>query len=103
MRAGIVPFVNKMALGVLLGLAMTAGVYTVAARGAYGLAATFVTTETASHARNVDFASAVRRTPLTPEEHACVRERTIELRTSGGSQCPIRKTMPSSALSRLPS
>ena len=48
--------------GVLLTLATVAGAYAVASTTATSVASTFITTETASHSRNLEFGSAAKRT-----------------------------------------
>src|SRR5689334_1397730 len=55
-------FMSKLVPVVLIAVAAMAGIYAVAATTASRVEATFVTTETSSRARNVDFAIAARRT-----------------------------------------
>ena len=52
---------SKIIPGILLAVAAMAGIYAAAATTASRVAATFVTTETSSRARNVDFATAAKR------------------------------------------
>jgi hypothetical protein len=52
---------SKLVPGILIGVAAMAGIYAAAATTASRVAATFVMTETASRARNVDFAIAAKR------------------------------------------
>jgi len=52
---------SKLLAGLLIAVAAMAGIYAVAATSATTIAASFTTTETSSHSRSVEFATAVKR------------------------------------------
>jgi hypothetical protein len=51
---------SKMAVGTLMGLGLMVGIYAAAASAASSLASNYVTTESASHRPNFDFAASAQ-------------------------------------------
>ena len=75
---------SKMVSGALIAIATIAGMYAVAATTANSVAATFITTETTSRTRNVDFATGIKRVAA---EHKAARAKCALLAAKPKRAC----------------